>query len=135
MVIDRDYQSWDERQLSYVAQQCHQKKGFNLGLSNPAFELWLLLHLRDLSEYTKAEKEKLFRNPKVSTHKTVLKQELGKKTKSGYNESNYNPLHYIINVKAAIERARQLDINPRERWPNHLGTRVYKLAERIAKGR
>ena len=54
LVIDRDYQSWNESEISEIAQQCLQK-GYFLGLSNPCFELWLLLHLEDISSYSKTE--------------------------------------------------------------------------------
>jgi hypothetical protein len=34
-------------------------------------------------------------------------------------------------VKQAIERAKQVDTNPKQRWSNGLGTRVYQLVEKI----
>ena len=134
VVIDRDYQSWNKKEISYVAQQCHQKKGFNLGLSNPAFEIWLLLHVKDIADYSAQQKDELFKNPKVSTHKTLLKKELGDVLPNGYNEANYDANYLIKFIDKAIEQARSLDINPKERWPNYLGTRVYRLAEKIKKG-
>ena len=33
--------------------------------------------------------------------------------------------------REAIERARIMDINPQHRWPNGLGTHVYRLVDRI----
>ena len=46
--------------IKAVAQICHQKKGYYLAVSNPAFELWLLLHLIDCSQLTPQEKADLF---------------------------------------------------------------------------
>jgi len=37
----------------------------------------------------------------------------------------------IAHVETAIERARALDKNPADRWPQTLGTRVYLLAESV----
>ena len=46
LVIDRD--RWHERMLSQVAQLCAQNPHLNFCMSNPCFELWLLLHLEDI---------------------------------------------------------------------------------------
>jgi len=127
MEIDRDYQSWTEQSISLVAQQCWQKKGYNLALSNPAFEIWLLLHVKDIKDYTKVEKLKLWENKKNNSKKTELEKELSN-ILVGFNKTRYNPYKFITNVETAISRAKSLDINPRERWQNYLGTRVYKLA-------
>ncbi len=64
MVIDRDYQSWTEKTIKLIAQKCHQNKGYFLALSNPAFELWLLLHFIDCSTLCDTEKKLLFDNKK-----------------------------------------------------------------------
>ena len=59
MVIDRD--RWHQRNLSYLAQKCHQNSNMNFCVSNPAFELWLMLHLigvEELSDQEKAEIKK-----------------------------------------------------------------------------
>ena len=36
-----------------------------------------------------------------------------------------------VHVEEAIERAKALDKNPADRWPQTLGTRVYLLAESV----
>ncbi|MGM0613614.1 MAG: RloB family protein [Bacteroidota bacterium] len=135
MVVDRDYQSWGEKELSYVAQQCHRKKGYHLGLSNPAFEIWLLLHLVDIDEFSSEEKKRFYENRKVSAHKTLLKQEVSNHMPNGFRESDYDAEYLIQYVNQAIRQAKSLDKNPRERWPNQVGTRVYRLAEKIKKGK
>jgi hypothetical protein len=136
MVIDRDYKSWDEKQISEIARLCHQKTGFNLGLSNPAFEIWLLIHIKDIhNDYTEDDREAFWLNRKVSREKTVLKKELSNILTKGFNESNYDAEYLIKNVHVAIKRAREMDKKPDDRWPNYLGTRVYRLAENIIKGK
>lgn len=131
MLVDRDYQSWSEKELSYVAQHCHMKKGYHLGLSNPAFEIWLLLHLKDINVYSEAEKKKIFKNSKVSQRKTYLKKMLSDLMPGGYTESSFDVQYLLEGLNDAIDRGKKLDVNPHERWPNRLGTRVYRLVERI----
>ena len=49
-VVDKD--NWPERMLSEVATRCHQNRYFNFCVSNPCFELWLILHFEDVGQYT-----------------------------------------------------------------------------------
>jgi hypothetical protein len=135
MVIDRDYKSWNEQQISEVARLCFQKPGFHFGLSNPAFEIWLLIHLKDIEVYTQEEQDAFFENKKVSQEKTLLKKELSDLLPNGFNESSYEVSRFIPHVIKAINRARTLDKEPDARWPNYLGTRVYLLAEKIIQGK
>ncbi|NOX45473.1 MAG: RloB domain-containing protein [Chlorobi bacterium] len=130
MVIDRVYQSWEAEIIRSVAQICHQKKGYFLAVSNPAFELWLLLHFIDCTKLSKLVKEDLYRNAKVSRSKTYSKKMLSDLL-GGFNEAKYNAFLFVENVQDAIDNAIRLDSNPRTRWPNYLGTRVYKLAQNI----
>jgi hypothetical protein len=130
MVIDRDFKSWEIDMIKSVAQICHQKKGYYLALSNPAFELWLLLHLVDCTTLTAKQKEDLFKNAKVSRGKTYSKKMMADLL-GGFNEAKYDASKFIPNVEVAITNAIKLDINPRTRWPNYLGTRVYRLVQNI----
>lgn len=130
MVIDRDYQSWEIEMIKSVAQICHQKRGYYLAVSNPAFELWLLLHLVDCSALTQQEKEDLFKNAKVTRNKTYSKKMLSDLL-GGFNEAKYDADSFVPKVEEAIKNAIALDVNPRTRWPNYLATRVYKLVQNI----
>lgn len=130
MVIDRDYQSWTEKMIKSVARICHQKKGFFLGLSNPAFELWLILHFVSPNDLSKQEHARLFANKKEGTRRPYCKRRLSDLT-GGFNESNYPPEKFLPLINEAIRNAKTLDINPKTRWPNYLGTRIYRLVEII----
>lgn len=46
LVIDRDY--WDKKKLEKIKKDC-ESKNYNLIISNPCFELWLLLHQKNRS--------------------------------------------------------------------------------------
>jgi hypothetical protein len=127
LVIDRD--RWKLRELSSVATKCYQKS-FLLACSNPCFELWLLLHIKSLSDYSKTELDDLTKNKHVSRKRTLLEQEIINIIGS-YNKQNPDTSKFLPFVETAISRARTLDSTPTDRWPNCLGTRVYKLAESI----
>jgi len=124
MVIDRDKQSWTEAELATVAQKCAQKQ-FLLALSNPAFELWLILHFKDLDTSSDGEKAKFLENKNQ-----CLKKEL-KNLLSGFNPSHLNFDDFWQHINLAIQRAERLDTEPQDRWPNQLGSRVYLLMKKI----
>lgn len=129
LVTDKDH--WTEAMLSRVATECMQDVSMHMALSNPCFELWLLLHLVDVSSLTPEEQLLWMKNRRKSKSsnpylKVLLRQKMG-----SYHESAYDVLTLIQHVEVAIERARLLDKNPADRWPQTLGTRVYLLAESV----
>lgn len=129
LVTDKDH--WTEAMLSRVATECMQDVSMHMALSNPCFELWLLLHLVDVSSLTPEEQRFWIENRRKSKSsnpylKVLLRQKMG-----SYHESAYDVLTLIQHVEVAIERARLLDKNPADRWPQTLGTRVYLLAESV----
>ena len=124
-----DLEADDE--LWFVATECALEVSMHMALSNPCFELWLLLHLEDAASLTPEEQMLWMENRRKSKNadpylKVRLRQKMG-----SYHESSYDALSLIVHVKDAIERARALDKNPNDRWPQTLGTRVYLLAESV----
>ena len=128
IVIDRD--RWAPKMISAVAQCCSQDKNLRLCISNPCFELWLLLHLEDVSLYSDEDKKALSANRRCSRHKTLLKKRLSDLL-GGYNEVNYNASALLPTINVAINRAVKLDIHPEDRWPQTVGTRAHLLAKSI----
>ena len=129
LVVDKD--RWTEAMLSRVATECSQEVAMHMALSNPCFELWLLLHLEDAASLTPEEQMRWMENRRKSKNadpylKVQLRQEMG-----SYHEADYDALMLIKHVEVAIERAKALDNNPADRWPQTLGTRVYLLAESV----
>ncbi|MBZ0279224.1 MAG: RloB family protein [Anaerolineae bacterium] len=127
LVIDLD--RWGSGKLSDISTQCIQKS-YLLAVSNPGFEIWLLLHVASLEEYTLEQLEQLSQPGKPNDARTPLEIELMKRAGS-YNKSNLNTADYLPSVDLAINRARAIDVNPEHRWTNHIGTRVYLLVESI----
>ncbi|MBR3022511.1 MAG: RloB domain-containing protein [Bacteroidaceae bacterium] len=129
LVVDKD--RWTEAMLSRVATECSQEVAMHMALSNPCFELWLLLHIEDAASLTPEEQKQWMENRRKSKNvdpylKVRLRQKMG-----SYHESAYDVLSLIAHVEVAITRAKALDKNPTDRWPQTLGTRVYLLVESV----
>ena len=129
LVIDKD--RWTEAMLSRVATECAQDDFMHMALSNPCIELWLLLHLVDATTLSLEEQQQWLENRRNSRRtdpylKIRLRQEMG-----SYHESAYDAQMLIAHVEEAIARAKALDKNLADRWPQSLGTRVYLLAESV----
>ena len=129
LVIDRD--NWKQAALRVVAQKCAQDEAMHLALSNPCFELWLMLHLVDVASLSDKEKKRIFENKRDGASDPYLKREMRRLMKGSYNEAKYNAFVLVLYVHDAIKRAEQLDVHKKARWPQELGTRVYLLAESI----
>ena len=110
--------------LARVAKDAHVK-GYFLAVSNPCFELWLLLHFTDevaeilacsgIGEACRACKE-------------ALRRILG-----GYDSARLEPSHFERqHVTEAIARAGKLDASsPSDRWPQTTGTHMYRLVRAL----
>lgn len=129
LVVDKD--QWKDKMLSRVATECALEVSMHMALSNPCFELWLLLHLEDAASLTPEEHILWMENRRKSKNadpylKVRLRQKMGT-----YHESSYDAMTLIAHIEDAIKRARALDKTPTDRWPQTLGTRVYLLAESV----
>lgn len=126
-----DLDRWKIQGVSEVCQSAAQK-GYFIAVSNPCFELWLLLHHRDLTKYTEEIKEEFRKNFKDGTSRTRLNREL-LAILGRYNKNNIALEDFLPFVEIAIERARRIDTGENYRWPTDLGSKVYLLAEKIVK--
>lgn len=119
LVIDRD--RWQPRNLANVARECERKQ-YSIAVSNPCFELWLLVHLDDIPNKPASRKRDLF----------VNKRGLLKRLVAAQHRPNTPFIdHYFDFASTAIARSQALDVAPGDRWPNQLDTRVYRLVERL----
>ena len=129
IVVDKD--KWKSKMLKLIAQNCAKNNNLNFCVSNPCFELWLLLHLEDVKSYSPEQMEMLAENKKTSKHGDTWLKKRMKELTGHYHESDYDAMALIENVTIAIERAKTLDHSPADRWPQTVGTRVYLLAQSI----
>lgn len=127
MVVDRDRQNVSEEQLSAIIEKCNNE-GYNLALSNPTFEFWLLLHVTSVDTY---DHELLLANPKatVKSKKRFIEKELSKLL-GGYNKNNLHFERFEPGIKDAVLRAKKMSIG-NEVLINELGTNVCLLVEKL----
>lgn len=127
LIVDRDSESFKEWQYIKVVNGC-KENNFNLYLSNPNFELWLLFHF--IQEITLEQQDKfLSKNGEIAKE---LQKYLNKNNLSKAKSFNKKILfeHYIDRIDNAIKVAKkyETDIN---KLKDNLGTNVYQLVEKF----
>lgn len=136
LCIDADHwiRGQHQREFSQVLQECRSKE-YRVAISNPCFEVWLLLHFTDIDD--RMLLELLNKDPSgdlTNSQRSSLrcdKFEARLRTAAnGYNKSNVSRLQISAEqVRQATHRARQLDGSGQV--PRCPGTRVYKLIETL----
>lgn len=139
-IISKDkksnFQKWEE-----VISEC-KKRGYKYAVSNPFFELWLLLHYDDVrldSTDNKNDSQWAVTDThsyKPTDHFKTRLEELGVplegRGRKKIREKDYTK-YTKERILSAICRAKSLDTTPPCGYPNNLGTTVYRLLEQIAK--
>lgn len=113
VVVDKD--SWNEEHLDELHKWAQARSNYGFALSNPKFELWLLLHFEDAKGVRTSEEC----NKKLAKHVP------------GYNKHVDGQKFTHERIKAATDRAKKRDIPPCADWPRNTGTTVYRLVEKI----
>jgi hypothetical protein len=100
-----------------------RQRGYHVAMSNPCFDLWLLLHQRAVMTG-----ESLVNGNAVSE---AIRQTLGEFNKTRLKPHNYLPEQ----VGHAVQRARALELEGVDAeagfWPESTGSRVYLLIEQL----
>ncbi len=109
LMIDVD--RW--KNLSEIAREALQR-GYQLAISNPCFEVWLLSHYKEPPEFA----------PKCQFIEDDLKDVLG----GSYNKSNLNLSQFSGRLDLAIELGKKKYANSTDRWPQNVGSYVYRVA-------
>ncbi len=137
MCIDADHwiRGQHQRELSQVLKEC-RSKGYGVAMSNPCFEVWLLLHFSEIGD---SQLREMLGHPsprpltdldRSSIRCDKFESQL-RKFAGGYNKSNVSRLPMVASqVLAAAKRARQLDDGTSD-VPICPGTRAYKLIETL----
>jgi hypothetical protein len=112
LVMDRD--QWTEEQLEEVLLGC-QEEAFNLAVSNPQFEYWLLLHFEDGSR-VQSSRDCTERLRRYLPH---------------FKKNNLETHKVEPGIPEAIQRAQAKDNPPCEDWPRTNGSTVYRLVKKL----
>lgn len=126
MDINNHTDSVHIKDWNQVLNEC-DSNGYHYAVSNPFFELWLLLHHDDVSnEDYKFAVTKIHSYERTSHFRERLN---GLKVPLKNQKHIKNPENYTKgNIQKAVERAKILDKN-HERYPTDLGSTAYKLME------
>ena len=131
VVIDRDKKSHSRQVLEEIMAACQNRK-ILFCLSNPCFELWLLLHRLDVSGLSEEEKEKILDNRSVGEKHTYLSKKISeifhvnKRISSKTMQCKFFPL-----TKTALSNARRLEQTSGNLLDN-IGTSVSDLIAKFA---
>lgn len=117
-IVDRDRESFKAEQYMDVVDKCKRNK-FNLYITNPCFEYWLLMHYEDFCEL---DDEEVAKNEKVSRRWSYVERELRNRC-PGYDKSKYDAISMLANIDRAIcnEHTHCEDIEGLE---NQIGSNV-----------
>ncbi|MFW2083767.1 RloB family protein [Acinetobacter guillouiae] len=129
IVIDRDTGSFTADQFDDVIKIC-SSNDFNLGLSNPCFELFLYLHLDNLNSLDKVkilENKRSRKNAPTFMEKS-LKSYLKTQHNSIFNKNNFDANLFIDNFSNISENIEQSQIKiDNLDLKTNIGTSVYNM--------
>ena len=129
LIIDRDKDSFlatpENNQYGYVVEKC-KEKGFQLCITNPCFEFWLLLHFDEVFEL---DTEKLLENPKVTSKRRYAEQKL-RIIYPKYKKSSYQAEELVGDIDKAIQNEKEFceDVVGLE---NSVGSNIGRLIEKM----
>ncbi|SFW32582.1 RloB family protein [Chitinophaga sancti] len=126
MVIDTD--RW--RNIPEIVAECQTQKNMFAAVSNPCFELWLLLHRQDISGFDAAQTDAILKNRKNGGRRTHVERLLMAALGGSYNKSNIRADDFIPGLDQAIIQAKDRDAAG-EDYPTVVGSHVYKIVEKI----
>lgn len=130
IIVDRDKDSFIattvNNQYQHVVNAC-KKYGFNLFVTNPCFEFWLLLHFDDVDSL---DMSKLLENNYVTKNKKFTEHELSKRIP--YKKNKYNADFLVSRLNLAIKNEAKYceDIDS---LMQHVGSNLGKLFKMIMK--
>lgn len=101
IVIDHDHRGNLREHI-----ECCQQRGYNVFLTTPCFDLWLLLHHVNFHEI--GSHEEVFENKRISNQHTLVSSQLSSIT---HSSKRVDFSKYVDKLETAIARARRLEMN------------------------
>ena len=125
----------DDNLSDYAVEKFHQalnicdEKGYGYAISNPFFELWLLLHHDDIKE----DDERYAVTEEHAYEKTSHFRERLRICGAPLRDSKHirGEDYTKENIIQAVERAKALHTDREERYPKYLATTVYQLLDKV----
>ena len=105
IVIDRDWQTHTPEQLKMVYEKC-KNNGYMFFISNPCFEFWLLLHLKNVKIEYASQLNDFLKNEKVSSKHTFTSKKISELANHSKTISTSTfQKYYLPNIDVACDRA------------------------------
>lgn len=130
IILDRDSHSFSEEQFESALQQCDKNK-ITLGLTNPCFEFFLLLHFDNLDNLNENE----IKQNKKTGNKTFVEKQLKLKLSQfnkNYKKNNYDANFFIERINVAIKNSKLFKSDILD-LKEHIGSSIFKILEEIIK--
>lgn len=131
IIIDRDKGSFKEVQYDEVIDIC-TSNNYILGISNPCFEFWLLLHLTDAKDI---DSEELRINRKLSksrNSKRFVESKIAERLDGSYNKSNLNFKQFKDKIEIAIDNQEKYETDIKQ-LKYSIGTNIGDIINRLRK--
>lgn len=125
-VIDRDPQNFSEEQFDNFLRMC-KDYNYKVYVSNPTFELFLLMHDNKIFDI---DKTAMLENRRVSNSKRFLEVKLSEIF--GCNKKNINFEKFKVNIKKAINNEKRFEenlINLKHNLGSNVGTLLDEMIE------
>lgn len=142
LIIDTDEYHNRQAAIDKINQKCLESSLYQLGLSNPCFELWLILHFVDLNTTLKdcvlGERNIESLNDYILKHPIKKRPGICKSLLAAIHQEKHQPYYekLIEYIPQAIPRAKILGgCSPDDaNYPEQkIGTEVYKLLEKLTR--
>lgn len=123
--IDRDKSSCTGEQFSTLLELC-EKNSYLLGVSNPCFEFFLLLHISDLNEID----DNIIYENKKENGKTFaefrLSEELKNIGKNGFKKNNYDAKWFVENFNNGLRNSKKY-CNTNKNLATNVGSSAFQI--------
>ncbi|MEG3310274.1 RloB family protein [Streptococcus sp. SS-4456] len=127
LIVDRDKESFTEQQYDQLIKLC-QKEGFELGISNPCFEVYLLMHLSDLSLVSLDDLLENAKEENRTLAERLLREEMGKLGEN-FSKKSYNPHFFIDQFEVGLANNMAYAQTNKELKGN-VGSSVFSIVDR-----
>lgn len=133
-LIDRDnLKVWN---IAEADKLCREK-GYEFCMTTPCFELWLLLHLHDLAEFSLEERLTLLSNGRNHPgNRTFTEHQLNLSVKNAggnsYRKDYVSPI-FLPLITVAVKRAFEMRLEEGHWQTDQFCTRLHLLLQRIFK--
>ena len=131
VVWDREKVDARKENILKILPECREKN-YNIAMTNPLFEFWLLLHVDDITKYNT---EILFINDwdTPSKNRRYIDKELSNILSNGYNKKNFNSdIVTKENIDKALEQEKLFETKI-EKIMDKLGSNIGDLIRNIFK--